>query len=247
MAQLIEREVPPDGRILTFGGVAEAYTSRDIVVSYQAGFNNVAGDLLATGVAPDLAARQALTFRFPPRMARRVRLVQTAAVPDIWSVSELKVLAHDGTEFPRQTWWRVRSKPNPWDVQFAFDNCVTTRWKAWESSTPGEYLEVDFVRPALIGGLLAEMSGDQHGVRMRVDIEKEDGKWESVSVTPELRPMDLPADLRRMVTDDLRRLGFTHVVIHRQEFLAPDVEKNAAAWDMTLVGEAPNARLYRLD
>lgn len=247
IAQIIEREVPPSGRILTFGGVAEAYTSRDIVVSYQGGFNNVAGDLLATGVAPDLVARQAISFRFPSRKVKKMRLVQTATAPDIWSVSELRVLSDKGTELPRQNSWRLRARPNPWDVQFAFDNCVTTRWKAWESSAPGEFLEIDFVRPALISGVTAEMSADQHSIQLRVDVEREDGRWESIAAEPEIRPLDLPTDLRRMVTDDLRRLGFTHVVIHRQEFLASDVEKNPGHWGMTLVGEAPNARLYRLD
>ena len=51
MARLVETHVPPDGRVLTFGTVAEAYTSREILIIYEAALNGIAGETLGAGAS----------------------------------------------------------------------------------------------------------------------------------------------------------------------------------------------------
>ncbi len=247
MSKMVELTVPPDGRVFTYNGVAEAYTSREVDVAYQAGRNNAVGEILAAGIATDLPAVRASVFRFAPVQAKRVRLVQTATTPQIWSVSEMRVLSPAGREYPREQWWRLRASPNPWDVQWAFDNCPVTRWKAWEASKPGEYLEVDFVRPVELGGIRAEMSADQPNTAMRVEIDAGDGRWTPVSAEPEVEALEIPPNVRRIVTDDMKRLGYTHLVVEKSEFLAPDIYRNESAWGVTRIGDTGDARLYKLD
>ncbi|MDZ4802213.1 MAG: glycosyltransferase family 39 protein [Bryobacteraceae bacterium] len=247
MSRLVETHVPLHGRVLTYAGVAQAYTSRQIDVSYQAGRNNAAAEMFAAGVAADIVAMYSQTFRFPAIPAQRVRLVQTATTPQNWSVSELRVQAPGGREYDRQQWWRLQAKPNPWDVQWAFDDCPVTRWKAWDKSTPGQYLEINFIRPMELGGIRADISGDQPDVTMRIDVDTGDGVWKTVSDKPEDTALEPPPNVRRKVVDDLKRLGYTHLVVAKNEFLASDVYRNEAAWGITRIGDTGEGRLYRLD
>jgi hypothetical protein len=50
-----------------------------------------------------------------------------------------------------------------------------------------------------------------------------------------------------MATDDLKRLGITHLAIANSDFIAKDLLARRAAWGITLLGEASGVRLYRLD
>jgi len=43
---MVEAKTPPGSRILTFGSIPEAYTTRDVLVSYQSAFNNMMGDIM---------------------------------------------------------------------------------------------------------------------------------------------------------------------------------------------------------
>ena len=116
MARMIEAQVPPNGRVLTYGNVTEAYTTRDILVVYEAGLNNIAGETLAAGISPEYQATRWWDFRFPARTTRRLRLLQTQAVPEMWSVSEVRLFSPDGSELPRDAAWRLRASPNPWTL-----------------------------------------------------------------------------------------------------------------------------------
>lgn len=247
MSKLVDLMVPPDGRVFTFGGIAESYTSRDVDTAYQGGQNNMAGEILAAGMAPDLPTVVSTTFRFAPVQAKRVRLVQTSSTPQVWSVGELRVLSPGGTDYKREQWWRLRASPNPWNVQLAFDDCPVTRWKAWQSSTPGEFLEIDFIKPVELGGIRAETSADEPDVKMRVEVDLGDGKWKPVESQPEVAGMELPPNARVIAVDDLKRLGYTHLIVDKNEFLAQDIYRNEAAWGLTRLGDTGEARLYKLN
>ncbi|MBC7925428.1 MAG: hypothetical protein H7039_07205, partial [Bryobacteraceae bacterium] len=248
MAKMIEEKVPAGARVFTFGGVAEAYTSRDIAIAYQSGLNNALGEILASGIATDMVAATALEFRIAPRNVRRVRLVQTATTPQIWSVSELRVLSPAGKEYPRAQWWRISAAPNPWDVQWAFDDCPVTRWKVWQEAVPGQHIEIDFVRPVELGGLRVEMSSDQPAIRTRVEGETTPGGWEVLAADPASSiPIPPPPQVRRIATNDVKRLGFSHLVVAKDEFLAADLFRNESAWGLTRIGETRHGRLYRIN
>jgi hypothetical protein len=247
MAKLIDRHVPPHGRVLTYGSVAEAYTSREILVAYQSGFNNVAGEILAAGTVVDYQPLRVWVFRFPaPRNIRGLRVVQSATVPDIWSVSEVRLFREHQVELPRTHLWRLRASPNPWDVAFAFDNCPITRWRNWEPARAGHRIEVDLGQPAVVGMVKIESSPDQR-TDLRLEYLRAEGGWQRLDIKPEVIEQSPVESARLIAADDLKRLGITHLAISNDDFVAEDLFRNRKAWAATLLAEAPGSRLYRLD
>ena len=159
-ARLIERVVPKDAKVFTFSQPGTAYTSRDLLIGYQGAFNEVLQDILWVPMFRDFQATRILTFQFPERELRKVRVVQTVSAPETqWSVSEVRVFA-GGRELPRDVEWRLTAHPNPWDVQMAFDNSAVTRWRSWQWPEPGMYMEIDFSRNQKIESVVVESSGD---------------------------------------------------------------------------------------
>lgn len=246
IARLIEDQVPPNGRVLTYGNVTEAYTTRDILVVYEAGLNNTAGETLAAGISPDYQATRWWDYRFAPRSLRRLRLVQTRSVPEMWSVSEIRLFSPAGTEIPRDEAWRIRAAPNPWDIGFAFDNCPITRWRGWQAARGGEAIEIDLGRAREVGAVRVELSPDQR-TAARLEADSGSGRWETVAGAATVSDLPPLANARITATDDLKRLGITHLAIDNSDYVAADLLANRKAWGVTLLGEASGVRLYRLD
>ena len=169
IARMIEEMVPPGERVFALSPVAQSYTSREVLVAYQAAFNHTVGDILWTPMIPDYHPTWLLQFQFPKERLRKVRVVQTAAGgPDHWNVAELRVF-DGGRELPRAPRWRLRARPNPWDVQMAFDNSPVTRWRSWQELFPGMFMEVDFGRTEQVDSVRVECSHDQYKIRLRLE------------------------------------------------------------------------------
>src|SRR4029077_13583615 len=110
MARLIEQHVPPGGRVFAWGGTAESYTPREIVISYQSGFGAGIGDLLWTPLIAEVPPTWRLRFRYPAQPLRQVRVVQTAdGGPDQWSIAEFRVF-RGSDELPRAANWKLRAQ-----------------------------------------------------------------------------------------------------------------------------------------
>jgi hypothetical protein len=245
-AKLIEQFVPPSGKVFSYGGIPESYCRREILIAYVAGFNNMLGETLASGMVAALQPLQRWTYRFPDRKLLGVRLVQTSTTQETWSVSELRVYNAAG-ELPRAEGWRVKASPNPWEVQLAFDNCPLTRWKAWERAKPGQYVEIIFHEPIAIRGVRADLTVDQVKTRSRLEGQTESGEWVVLAEAAEVTAAPPPSNARQIATDDLKRFGITHLSISNNDFIAGDLFRNRAAWNITLLGEAGGSRLYKLN
>jgi hypothetical protein len=245
-AKLAEQHVPKDGRIFTFGGIAQAYCRREVIVAYESAFGNTLGDMLAAGMIPSFQPAQWWTYQFERRTIRTLRLVQTTrSEKDIWAVSELRLLGPDG-ELPRGSGWRLRAKPNPWQVQMAFDNDPVTRWMSAEPARPGQYIEVELDRPAALIGVRAEVSRDQPEGTAKLEVEM-DGRWVALVKKPAVSEGPPLPDMRKLATAGLKRNGVTYISVNKGEFLAADMAGDPAAWGLTLLGEAGPAKLYRID
>src|SRR5205814_326966 len=79
MNRMVERSVPPDGIIFSMGQVAQAYTSRQILVKFLSAQNEVLSDILLSAIYKDFQPVRLFTFRIPERTAPKIRVVQTAA------------------------------------------------------------------------------------------------------------------------------------------------------------------------
>ena len=247
MARLIEEQVPPGGKVLSFNQLPEAYTSRKVLVVYEAAFNNRLGDILQTPLIPEFQPTWQHSFRFPAQPLAKIRVVQTAAGgPDLWSVSELRVF--EGLrELPRSPIWRLRAWPDPWDVQSAFDNSPVTRWRSWQALFPGMFLEVDFGKPTTIDSVRLDCSGDQYLVRTKLEGQEPSGTWKTLADSPQQAELPPPPRLRRAAIEEVQARGINYLVIQDSDFGADDFRQKAALWGIRLVGERRGLRLYELN
>jgi hypothetical protein len=245
-ARLIDRCVPRDGRVLSFPSPPEAYSSREIVVGYESAFGNSLTDLFQVPFTADFLPTRVLTFSFPPQELRKVRVVQTAGEgEDRWSVAEFRVY-HGDVEVPRAARWHLSAKPNPWDVSYAFDNNPATRWESQQSIYPGMEIAADFSGAQTIDRVVLECSHDQWKTRLKLQGAAAAGVWKDLAGEPEATNSETDWSLRRAAVVAARARGITHLLVGAGDYGSEDYFHNRTEWGMDLVGEALNARLYRL-
>ena len=174
-------------------------------------------------------------------------MVQTAwAAPDLWSVGEFRIFSGE-SELPRVPGWKLRARPNPWDVQMAFDNSSVTRWRSWQAASPGMYIAVEFPSPQVSDAVLLECSHDQYKIRLKLEGMDEAGKWKMLAEAPQPSEGPEPPGLRRAAAAEAKARGVDYLLIYDDDFSAEDFRRNSKLWGATLLGEHKGARLYRFD
>jgi hypothetical protein len=238
VAKMIDASTPKSAVVFSFGQVSEAYCSRNVMVSYQSALGEVLRSILLTPIYGDMQPTRHLHFNFPSKRVRRLRVTQTAGnKPDHFAVHELRFFLH-GRELPRAPQWRLRSWPNPWDVQYAFDASPVTRWSSWELLRPGMFIEVDFGAEEAVDRVVVESSIETAQARMTVDI------------APDVKPVEVeappPLGLRREAIEVLRSKGITHLLVTGGDFGGADYFEHRKEWGLDVVGQWPDVRLYAL-
>lgn len=247
MDRLVEKRVPPDGKIFSMSQVAEAYTSRQFLVKFLAAENEVLGDMLLSAIYTDFQPKRKFVFQFPETDATKVRVVQTAkTVNAIWSISELRVF-DAGRELPRAPQWRLTARPNPWDVQLAFDNDPITRWRSWQSAEPGMYVEIDFGGPQKVDSVTVQTPPDFFDPQIRLEAMDSGGKWNTIGGTPEDTMEHIKVGLRRAATMELKARGVRYLLIGYDDLGSADFYQHAAVWGIRLLGDAGYCRLYYIE
>jgi len=247
VARMIEKHVAPGGKVLTYNQTGEAYTSREVLVVYQAASNGVLGEILWMPLIAEYPPTRRLEFRFPAQELRKVRAVQTAAgAPDHWSIAEFRVF-DGGRELPREAGWRLTAQPNPWEVQLAFDNSPVTRWKCWHPLQAGMFVEVDFGAPARVDRVALDSSRDQYKTRLRLEGADASGAWRTLATDPVETELARPLGLRRATALELKFRGASYLLVHESDFGAEDYRARSEEWGFTELGESWGFRLYRID
>lgn len=246
VARMIERAVPAGRKVFATNQAGEAYTTREIIVSFQAGFNEVLNKILLTPMIEQFQPIRWIEFDVPEHPVRRVRLVQTASLdgPDQFAIAEFHVFSQ-GRELPRQPYWRLRANPNPWDVQEAFDNSRLTRWATWRKLAPGQFVEVDFGRDQAVSKVAIEASHDESAIKLKLEWLDSSGKWNSTDQSRELE-IAPPLGMRREAVEILKSRGISFLLLHENDFLAPDMENQPDAWGIAKVGDMWGFRLYAI-
>ena len=248
VARLVEANVPKGERVLAMSAVSDAYTSREIMVSFQAAFNQRLTDSLYAGYDKSFQPRVLQTFSFPEKAIRRIRVLQTGTGNPVeqWSVHELRFFDH-GAEVPRRPEWRLRAWPNPWDVQLAFDNSAVTRWRTWESARPGMYLDVDFSRAESLDQVKIETSYD-YNLHSQVIVEamNEAGKWVAIAHDSVNSVLPVDPQIRRMATQEMAARGVHYLLMNEGGFGADDIAEDPEGWGFTQVAVGYGFRLYRV-
>lgn len=242
IARAIEDFLPKGKTVLAFTDIPYAYTSKEVVVSYQSALGESMIDWLYCAMIQERGPIGRQRFKFKPRRLRKVRVVQTAPPSiDLWSIAEFRVL-RNGRPLPRAAAWRLRANPNPWEVQMAFDNSAITRWRSYEGAKPGMFMEVDFGQDEEVDEVLLESSRDQFQIRLRL----EDGNGRVLGGEPEDFEIPMPVGLRRAAIDEILMKGYEYMVVYPSDFGYQDYRRNAEIWGIKEVAERNQLRLYQL-
>ncbi len=248
LARMVEAMVPPGKRVFAFSTiVGEAYTSREILVSFQAAGNRKLRNILWTPLITEYQATGVQEFRFPPHEIQKLRVVQTAVHnQDVWSISEFRIFS-EGKELERQADWRLRANPNPWDVQNAFDNSPLTRWTSAEPIQPGMFVEADLPKARTIDSVRLECSRDQYQVRLKLEWMDGSGRWIQIGgelSDGEAKPL---AGLRKAAISELKRAGVDYLLVDDADYGASDFRNRTFEWGLQLIDDKGGAKLYRAE
>jgi len=243
---MIGSKVPRDAPILAVNQNGQSYLQRDLRIGYESAENEVLQDILWTPVVQQLQPRRFFRFDCSPLDLRKLRVVQTANLPNNqWSISELRVF-NGAMELPRDPAWRLRAHPNPWDVQLAFDNTPVTRWRSWESAAPGMYVEVDFGKLESVSAVTVQSSDDDGDIKMKLEGAGSDGNWITLADHAVESHQNTRASLRMAATNELKVRGIRYVVIKSDNPGAEDYRRYPSYWGLKLEGISGETRLYRI-
>ena len=236
-ARMIDRLVPAGERVFSFGQMADSYTSHEILVGFQAAFNQTLRDIVWTPLFSSFQPTRNLVFRFSPRELRRIRVVQTETAKDVqWSVSELRIM--DGAnELARSPAWRLSARPNPWDVQMAFDNSPVTRWRSWEVARPGMFVEVDFGDVQRVGSVMVESSDEGYQTKLKLEGMDQRGQWTTLSDRPAEFSLPTRVNLRRAASEELKARGIHYIMVERDDIRSEDFQTYTSLWGMKCIGQ----------
>ena len=243
--RLIEQRTPPDATVFSFRPVPEAYTSRRLLIEYEAAGNEILGRILRGAFVPGLMPTWRLRFDFPRQPWRALRVVQTAAGRDIWSIHELRILDGDH-EVARDPRWRLTADPFPWTIQDAFDNSPLTLWRTGEAIHPGMFVQVNFGAPREAGGVWIETSPDQSLIRLKLECQDAAGQWHTQPNGPAISDAAPPLGLRLAAARELERRGVGYILLFDGEWGADDFRANQDLWGIRQLGVADGGRLYQL-
>jgi hypothetical protein len=244
---MVDAYVPAGERVFGMNGIAEAYTSRDYLVSFQSGFSESMADTINMGWIKDYYPVVLRSVKFAPTMTRHVRLTQTGTGMDgeQWSIHELRFFAN-GKELPRKPEWRLTAFPNPWEIQFAFDNSPATRWRTWEQAFPGMYVDVDFGAPTPLDEIHIETSPDFSHIKIQTEVTDSAGKWVKLGDDFANLPIKVSANIRRAATWEMHLRGLNYLLMNDTDYGAGDMKDDPEAWGLKQIAQGYGARLYKV-
>jgi hypothetical protein len=247
IARLIEDNVPNGARVLAVNGLADSYTTHEVLVSFQSALNDDLGDILDAGWDESRQPTRRLTFRFPRKPVRRVRVLETGVGGPLeeFKVHELRYFYQDA-ELPRDPSWRLRAWPNPWDVQMAFDNSPATRWRSWEVAAPGMYIDTDFGKFEFLDQVTVDTSFDYANVRLQVESLEPSGRWVKISSDPKTEIIPERVDIRRCATRELHERGIDYILMNDSDWGADDMREDPASWGIKEIAKGYGARIYQV-
>lgn len=244
VARLIEQGVPLGEKVFSFDQVAEAWTTREVLVGYYSAENETLQDILMSAMAPGPCPERALDLHFSPRQIRSLRAIQRGPADSrMWRISEFQMFSRDSPIVPDPS-WRFRANPNSWDAHFAFDRSLVTRWQSWRASAPGMFLEVDFPKPVQLDQvrLLSPIDALQPTIELQgVDAN---GDWHTISARSSTSSVEATENLRATAIGELLDRGIRYLLVSPGTFGANEFHENADAWGIRQIGESGGARLY---
>ncbi|MDQ2945403.1 MAG: discoidin domain-containing protein [Acidobacteriota bacterium] len=247
ISRMVEQLVPPNGRVFSFASPPEAYTSRELLIYYEATPTLAAMDILSLPSMPDRQPGWQLSFAIHPQPLRAIRIVSTNAdAAEQWRVAEIHI-GMGGAELVRSPQWKIVAQPNPFEIGDAFDGKPVTRWCSRQTVYKGMLIGVDFGKDESIDRVSLDGSHDQYGMALRLEGQDSSGAWKTLATEPQRSKIPVASDLRHAATIELKQRGITHLLIDPTFPGAADMTGNPKAWGLRFLGEAEHTRLYAIE
>jgi hypothetical protein len=246
LARAIERLVPQGERVLLLWNVPQGYTTRRLWNWYESAEGKAGHLAVWAGQNPGLQPNWEMRVQFPEAMVKAVRVVQTAAAQELWSVSEMRLYRKD-TQISRRPSWRISATPNPWDAPRAFDNGPISAWSTWEPIAPGMHLQIDFDIPVSLDRVSLFCTPGQWQSKLAIEALNLNGKWNRLPTQTQIIEIATPTGIRRLATDELKALGFAYVVAGLEEKPGRDMRRFESYWGISCIYEGDGGCLYRLN
>jgi hypothetical protein len=248
IARMIDDVVPKGERVLAVNGLPDAYTTHEILVGFQSAYNDNLVDILNGGWDESRYATRRRVFKFPATSVQRLRVLETAegAPLEEFKVHELRFFLN-GNELPRDSSWRLKAWPNPWDVQMAFDNSPATRWRSWETASPGMYIEADFGKYQMLDEVRLDTSADFLKIRLQVEFMDKSGAWVKLASDPQTQTIEAPVDIRHWAGRELAARGIHYIVMRDTDWGAVDMREDPASWGFKQIARGGGARIYKVE
>ncbi len=250
VAEVIEAEVKPPGRVFSLTPLPEAYFDAEVLISYQARLNEELVEDLKTAVEPDLWPCRQRRLDWGPRKLRGFRIVQLNEHDSPWILSEIRFLNQQGP-IPTGPNWQISSQARPWQTGRLLDGDPLTSWNSWESLRKGMWIEVRFAEPMTLSGAELLYPWGQHFVDFQY-LGLDDGdKWEPLQVRSQQSrlPFD-PHGLKKWAVRQLAAHGVQLLVTDLEgggyNYLAPLIEKDPGSWGLEEIARDGPVRVYRL-
>ncbi len=251
VVRMIEERVPPGKRVFSPDGVPEAYTSREVLVSYQCALCEVLMDRLLTPVLEDWGPVRTIRFDWPARDLLGIRLVQTGSDErEMWSIHELLLFHGEQYIVPKPD-WQIRARPNPWDGAMALDGDPASRWRSWWPLYPGMRFQVDFPAPLRLSALEVQCSADQNQMALRLEARDTLGRWLPLGAQVRRSDREAPRqEMKRLATLALKAAGVDYILTDAggegMNVIGPNMAKDPGAWGLRLAGEYGPVRLFEI-
>jgi hypothetical protein len=245
VARMIDRSTPPEATVFTYRPIPEAYTSRRVLVGYEAEENQIDGLMLQAAYNPELGPDWRLRFPFPRQSLGAIRLVQTGTSEDQWKIHEVRLL--DGPlERQPEARWRLTAQPYPWTIGDAFDSRPITLWRCGQTMRPGQSVEAVFPQTLDADAVLVETAPGQSSGHYRLEGRDSSGAWKLLTAAPEASGIPLSPSLRMEAARELRRRGIGYLLSFENEPDTLDLRQNAELYGIREIARNRDARLYEI-
>jgi len=234
----INRELPRNARLYSFGGIAWAYLERDVMGYFEGALNERLREDIWTPKRDYLLPRWLSTFRFPAIATSSVRLSFPSVNP-IAAVGVNEVtFFHKGSEIVRSSSWTVNANPNACDCTLAFDNNPVTRWRNWEPVKGYAILTIDFHHPVQLDEVRVV-----HGDHLEVSGATVQDEFKVTS----RHEIFLDSALNRAAAASFKEAGVTHLVIAASDAgnAVPKID-DPSAWRLKPVIEEDGVTVFEL-
>lgn len=230
--RLIQERVPADGVVYTALPLMLSYTDREVRLNFASAPNTRIEDVLHVAIRPEMQPSTRVSFGFPAQTAGKLRLVAGSDAA-VWTIHEFEMPVSNPA-----------ASLNRWDATLAADGRAVTAWRSWQTVHRGAYFEFTASGHAGLVGFRTRPADSMPA--MHLDAEQLSGAWRTICPEPRIETGLAVPNLRAEAAGELRRRGITHLFVHDQEPLGPDIRAHLADWQVRPAGEAAPMRLYEI-